>query len=261
MNTPQDVLAVANGEIGTMENPPNSNHIKYWDLIGRSDFQGQSWCGCFVTWVFKQAGVPFPTVDTAGGYVYCPDEVNYAKAHGNVVSAANARPGDAVLYDWNADGVADHTGIVLTAPGTGTTFTAIEGNTTVGNNDGVAVKSRNISEVVAFVRPPYALGPTAPTVGATPVATPGVSLSAIGGLVAAAKTQVLKQGSHGLAVGILQGRLRDLGFNVTGMVDANMNTASFGPLTTSCVRMFQSARHLSVDGVVGPQTWAALFPG
>lgn len=261
--TAADVLAWAESQVGTPESPPGSNHVKYWDEIGRHDFQGQSWCAAFVTDALRQNSVPFPTVDTAGGYVYCPDEVSYAKAHGNVVSAGNVLPGDIVLYDWNGDKLADHTGLFLKWIVGGQTFEAVEGNTSMPNGeDGVAIKNRTVSEVVCFVRPPYLPGGAAGVpVGATPVATPGVSLAAIGGLVAAAKKQTLKKGSTGLAVGILQGRLRDLGFDTPGMVDANMNTASFGLRTFSVVQTFQRSRHLVVDGVVGPQTWAALFPG
>lgn len=34
---------------------------------------------------------------------------------------------------------------------------------------------------------------------------------------------------------------------------------SFGPKTFAAVECFQRAKHLSVDGIVGPQTWGALY--
>lgn len=262
--TAADVLALAESQIGTGETPPGSNHVHYWDDIGRHDFQGQSWCAAFVTAMMKGAGVPLPSADTPGGYVYCPDEVTFAKAHGTIVSVGKVAPGCIVLYDWNGDKLADHTGIFLGWVVVGSTFRAIEGNTSMPNGqDGVAIKERTVSEVVAFVQPPYLATATStpvPPVGATPVATPGVNLAVIGQLVAEAEALVLKQGSRGVSVGILQGRLRDLGFNRPNLVDANINTALFGPATLASVEAFQTARHLHVDGEVGPQTWSALFP-
>jgi peptidoglycan hydrolase-like protein with peptidoglycan-binding domain len=61
----------------------------------------------------------------------------------------------------------------------------------------------------------------------------------------------LRQGARGPDVEYLQGRLDELGYNLT--VDG-----IFGPMTASSVRAFQQANGLSVDGVVGPDTWAAL---
>jgi putative chitinase len=63
---------------------------------------------------------------------------------------------------------------------------------------------------------------------------------------------LLRRGARGEAVRALQQRLNALGFNV-GAVDGD-----FGPATEAGVTSFQRSRGLSVDGVVGPQTWRAL---
>jgi peptidoglycan hydrolase-like protein with peptidoglycan-binding domain len=62
----------------------------------------------------------------------------------------------------------------------------------------------------------------------------------------------LQEGSTGPAVTRLQSLLQDAGCSPGG-IDGN-----FGPMTQAAVMQYQASRGLSVDGVVGPQTWAAL---
>lgn len=64
-------------------------------------------------------------------------------------------------------------------------------------------------------------------------------------------TLPLRIGNLGWSVQQLQRELTAAGVAVT--VDGD-----FGPLTQAAVRSFQSSAHLSVDGVVGPDTWHAL---
>jgi peptidoglycan hydrolase-like protein with peptidoglycan-binding domain len=64
---------------------------------------------------------------------------------------------------------------------------------------------------------------------------------------------VLKIGSTGTAVKEVQQRLNDLGYPC-GTVDGE-----FGAKTESAVKAFQKAKNLTVDGEVGPETWAVLF--
>ncbi|MGV9563607.1 peptidoglycan-binding domain-containing protein, partial [Streptomyces sp. NPDC003480] len=61
----------------------------------------------------------------------------------------------------------------------------------------------------------------------------------------------VQQGSTGPAVKAVQSQLDAHGASLT--VDGN-----FGPATDSAVRSFQSAHGLTVDGIVGSDTWQAL---
>jgi peptidoglycan hydrolase-like protein with peptidoglycan-binding domain len=70
--------------------------------------------------------------------------------------------------------------------------------------------------------------------------------------VADARQQVLRQGSTGGAVKILQVGLNGRGYALVG-------DGIFGAATDGAVRRFQSDNGLAVDGIVGPQTWNALL--
>jgi GH25 family lysozyme M1 (1,4-beta-N-acetylmuramidase) len=66
--------------------------------------------------------------------------------------------------------------------------------------------------------------------------------------IAAASKVLLKQGSKGGAVKLLQARLGSLA--VDGV---------FGPKTLAAVKKYQKAHGLTADGIVGPKTWAKLL--
>jgi peptidoglycan hydrolase-like protein with peptidoglycan-binding domain len=67
------------------------------------------------------------------------------------------------------------------------------------------------------------------------------------------KVSVLKKKAKGDAVRALQGVLNAHGFDC-GEVDG-----SFGAKTDAAVRAFQKARGLTVDGIVGEDTWTTLL--
>jgi len=66
--------------------------------------------------------------------------------------------------------------------------------------------------------------------------------------------ETLYLGSTGPDVKLLQSILNRIGYNA-GAVDG-----TFGPATRRALTAFQSAFGLAIDGVAGPQTWAALEP-
>ncbi|MBE9120361.1 peptidoglycan-binding protein [Tychonema sp. LEGE 07199] len=67
--------------------------------------------------------------------------------------------------------------------------------------------------------------------------------------------QTLKLGASGSDVVKLQKRLQELGFN-PGSADGKL-----GPKTEASLKQFQSNQGFLADGIAGPKTLAALFPG
>ncbi|MGN0745166.1 MAG: peptidoglycan-binding protein [Aristaeellaceae bacterium] len=61
----------------------------------------------------------------------------------------------------------------------------------------------------------------------------------------------LRYGSRGDEVALLQRRLQACGFPLAA-------DGLFGPVTREAVRSYQAQRGLTVDGIAGPLTWAAL---
>lgn len=158
MTTAQDVLRAAAGEVGVRETPAGSNRVKYNTAYYGREVSGSAypWCCAFVWWVFCQVGARELITKTAS----CTAMLNHLKGRGGLVETAQMRPGDLVFYNWSKGpkgSVANHIGIVEQV-GSGGGFTAIEGNTAVGNEDnGGAVmrRSRRTDVVLAVARPRY----------------------------------------------------------------------------------------------------------
>lgn len=156
MATVNDVLNKARGEIGYSRwNDPETGtkYGRYYaQLVGDKGFaaNGVAYCAMFVTWVFRHVGQSFP----GDPFAYCPYGVNAARSSGRAYSAKQAQPGDIVFFDWEGDGVSDHTGIVES--NNGSYLTCIEGNTSLNGVSGVvARKTRAYSTVVCVCRPNY----------------------------------------------------------------------------------------------------------
>lgn len=138
MSQREDFVAKALAEVGTKENPSNSNKVKY------NDNNGQFWCGYFVMWCAKQVKLKIPNC------VYTPAGVAGFQGKGLWVNAATAKPqpGMVVFFDFPGGEKVDHVGIVVKDNGDGT-VTTVEGNTTA---DGKAGSQSNGGEVCIKIR-------------------------------------------------------------------------------------------------------------
>lgn len=100
-------------------NDGGDNHTKYGAWYGNN---GDQWCAQFVSWVFAHSGNRLPSIDgpKGKGFQYCPDAINYARAHHQLFT--KPRVGDIFLCH---DG--HHTGIVSRVFPDGH-FDTVEGN-------------------------------------------------------------------------------------------------------------------------------------
>lgn len=156
---------------------------------------------------------------------------------GNII--AYAYPGCVVFFDWdgtNALSRIDHVGYVVQNLKDGRLIT-VEGNTA----DSVKLRVRGADVIAGFGTPKYDT--------ATPVVIKPVTKYPY-----KAGTFIQKgwQGSAG--VRLAQGRFNALGYKPVLMVDGN-----FGTKTENAVKWFQKKNKLTVDGVIGPETWGAMF--
>lgn len=213
----QKILETAKSQSGVKESPAGSNQTKYGAWYG---LNGEKWCAIFVSWVYNEAGYPLGRIDTSKGYQSCASGYNFWKKKNMLTSSPLG--GDIVLYDWNGDGLCEHTGIFIEWINEGNSFFAWEGNTAVGDNsDGGQVmrRERKKSTVKAFVNPGVV----------------DTQLSPV--------KEVLKMGDIGASITTLQKKLYNLGYVL--MVDGD-----FGKETDRVVRQFQKDKGLESDGEV-----------
>lgn len=149
MSKLQDFLRIAKEQIGTTEDPKGSNNIKYNTAYYGKPVSGgsYSWCAVFVWWCMREAGAADLYYDGKKS-AYVPALLSWARQNGLVVS--DPKPGDWVLFDWNANAAPDHIGIVEEVKAD--SIVTIEGNT----DDAVrrVVRARD-NTIQAFVRPAW----------------------------------------------------------------------------------------------------------
>jgi hypothetical protein len=250
MATPAErFVAAAREDLGLGE----PNHIQKWYLREIDKSLGDwnwAWCNAAVTyWAYKAGVEKAVIVGTAKGYAYTVFHAQaFQKAKrwytGTVENLKRAQPGDIIFFDWggtNSVGAIDHVGVVEKNLGGGRVQT-IEGNT----SDKCLRRVRDASTVAGFGRPDWAKAGAAPKPSkpATPKPAPKPSKApAFPGPVLQyppmRKTETARK---------WQEQMRKRGWDIA--VDG-----WYGPASKTVCRNFQGEKGLSVDGLVGPNTW------
>lgn len=155
MPTINQVLVLAQSQIGTTEYPPDSNNVVYNTAYYGHEVSGSSypWCAVFVWWCFAQF-TPCIVKKTAS----CQDMAQWFKDNGQWIEPGKQLPGDVVFYKFNTNSRwTNHTGIVKDVLGAND-ITAIEGNTSEKgsqDNGGAVLVKHRTSNIVGYGRPSY----------------------------------------------------------------------------------------------------------
>ena len=124
----QAVVDIAKSQVGNVGGQP------YWSWYG---FNSRvEWCACFVSWCYGQMGLSEPR------FAACQAQgIPWFQSHGQwgARGYADIAPGDAIFFDWDLDGSADHVGIVVGTDGS--RVYTVEGN----SGDACKIKSYDLN--------------------------------------------------------------------------------------------------------------------
>ena len=148
-NLGEKIVEIAMAEIGTKENPINSNKTKYGEWFG---WNGVMWCGIFVSYCYFLAGKPLRGYGWLKGFAGCQQTVSLMRK--KKLEVLEPQEGDIVFFDWEGDGRYDHTGIFVRKLND-LEFESIEGNTSINNqsNGGEVMLRRRKFKQSTFFRP------------------------------------------------------------------------------------------------------------
>ncbi len=124
----EELIDLAKQQVGNVGGYP------YWSWYG---FNSRvEWCACFVSWCYDQAGKSEPR------FAGCQSQgVPWFQSRGQWGARGyeNIAPGDAIFFDWDGDGSADHVGLVIGTDGS--RVYTVEGN----SGDACKIKSYDLN--------------------------------------------------------------------------------------------------------------------
>ena len=224
------LVYAAEAQIGTAEDPPGSNNIKYNTAYYSHAVSGDAypWCMVFVWWVFRDADLS-ELFYGGGKTASCTALMHWAQQQGRWVTG-DYRRGDVLLYQLDGDAYMDHAGICVEVRDG--RVVAVEGNT----GDEVRRVERKTDSIGGAYRPAYRES-----------TAPGVDI----------RLKELDRGDQGEEVKAMQLLLIGRGCSC-GSYGAD---GDFGGGTESALRCFQRACGITVDGICGKDSWKRLLNG
>lgn len=258
------LIATAEAEVGYLEKKSNAklddkkanagskNYTKYWRDV-KPDFQGESWCACFVSWCFMVTFGQDAAKKLLGHFpfVYCPTLA---------AKTTNKEPkrGSVILFWRSAKNRYGHTGIVYDVDNT--YVYTIEGNTSGGSevieNGGVVHKKKyrlsSLDSRTKYFMPNYALVVEPSKADSEPKA------DLIGNCTIPLKTFGL--GASDAQIKNVQMLLNAKGYKGKNGKELSID-GTLGENTAYAVATFQAAKKLpiSTPGTIGAKTWTALL--
>ena len=123
-----ELVELAKRQVGNVGGQP------YWSWYG---FNSRvEWCACFVSWCYGQMGLSEPR------FAACQSQgIPWFQSHGQWGARGydNLASGDAIFFDWDLDGSADHVGIVIGTDGS--RVYTVEGN----SGDACKIRSYDVN--------------------------------------------------------------------------------------------------------------------
>lgn len=277
-NYASKVIKIAEAEVGYLEKGSNSNldsktgnagyknYTKYsrdfdtkYPTFYNTKKSGAEWCDIFFDWCMVEAfGVEAALKLLGQPKKSCGAGCSWSALYYQKIPSFYRTPkvGDQIFFK-GSDGSPCHTGLVYKVD---ETFVyTIEGNTSAKSgvvaNGGCVAKKKykiNSSSIYGYGRPLYDAEPKKTTTSTNANKTTTTSK---GDSKVNVQLDVLQKGSKGDQVKALQRMLYAMGYNLGDKpIDGE-----FGTKTDSAVRSYQEKNGLTVDGIVGQNTWSKLL--
>lgn len=144
-----DVIKLAESQIGVKEEPTNSSNVPYNTLYygGKVNGSQYHWCVVFIWWLYQQLGKSSRFYG-GGKTASCGTLLSWAKMYG--LTMDKPKRGCWVMFDWTGDGMPNH--IELVTDFNSDSITSIGGNTGP-KSDRVLKQERSYTNVLTYIWP------------------------------------------------------------------------------------------------------------